>query len=134
MENIRNLTPHPIVVRLSDGGEITFAPCGTVPRVATIETPAEAIEGIPCVTQSVGDVEGLPEPAYICNSCGQVDPQAQWGVSSCCQAGLRPIFLIVSALVFGASDRADLVAPDTGKGAVRDSQGRILAVTRFLRR
>lgn len=134
MERLINMTPHPIVVRLSDGREITFAPTGTIPRVGTVETPAQAIEGVPCVTQKMGDVEGLPEPAYTCNSCGQIDPQAQWGVSSCCQAGLRPVFLIVSAMVFGASDRTDLVAPDTGKGAVRDGHGRILAVTRFLRR
>jgi len=105
---IKNLTPHPIKVR-TEGKEIEFPPTGIIPRVGTIETPSQAIEGIPTVTQSMGDVEGLPDAIY-------------------------GVFLLVSAMVFNASDRTDLIAPDTGKGAIRDEQGKILAVTRFLRR
>ena len=115
---IKNLTPHPICYRPShDAPEtegIVFPTEGIVPRVGTVETVADPIEirhgfFIPTVTQTTGPVEGLPEP-------------------------VPGVFLIVSALVFGASDRKDLVAPDTGKGAIRDGQGHILAVTRFIRR
>ena len=109
MSRIKNLTPHSIVVRLPDGGERKFEPTGTIPRVGTIEILADPIEGIPTVTQTMGTVEGLLEP----------------------QEG---VFLLVSAMVFNASDRTDLIAPDTGKGAIRDDQGRILAVTRFIRK
>jgi len=105
---IENLTPHPIVVRGIEE-ETVFPPSGVIPRVGTIETPSQAIEDIPTVTQAMGTVEGLPE--------------AEEG-----------IFLLVSAMVFNASDRRDLIAPDTGKGAIRDKKGRILAVTRFVRK
>ncbi len=105
---IRNCTPHPIAVRVN-GIETVFQTSGIIPRVGTIETPVSGIEGIPCITQTMGQVEGLPE--------------SETGV-----------FLIVSALVFGASDRVDLIAPDTGKTCIRDEQGRILAVTRMIRR
>lgn len=105
---VKNCTPHPIVVKVN-GIETVFQPSGIIPRVGTIETPTAEVEGIPCITQITGNVEGLPsqEPG---------------------------VFLIVSALVFGASDRVDLVAPDTGKTCIRDDQGRILAVTRLIRR
>jgi len=106
--SVRNLTPHPIKVRIGEK-KLEFSPEGIIPRVGTIETPADPIEGIPTVTQSMGEVEGLPD--------------AEEG-----------IFLIVSAMVFNASNRTDLIAPDTGKGAIRDEQGRILAVTRFIRK
>jgi len=107
---IKNCTPHPIIGMLPDGGEITFWPIGTIPRVGTIETPSEEIMGIPCVTQSMGEVEGLPDPE-------------------------DGVFLLVSGMVFNATtDRLDVIAPDTGKGVIRDNQGRILAVTRFLRK
>jgi len=106
---IINCTPHPIKVRLPDGWESTYSPSGILPRVATEEHEAEAIEKIACVTQSLGKVSGLPEMA-------------------------ADTFFIVSMMVFQASDRRDLIAPDTGKGAIRDEQGRILAVTRFIRR
>ena len=105
---IKNCTPHPIVVRVN-GIETVFPPCGIIPRVGTIETPATEVEGLPCVTQTMGQVQGLPDP----------------------EAG---VFLLVSAMVFGACDRVDLLAPDTGKTCVRDDQGRILAVTRMIRR
>ena len=106
---IINCTPHPVTVRLAEGTDRTFTPSGIIPRVATVEIQADSLDGIPCVSQSTGEVEGLPAVA-------------------------EGTFFIVSALVFGASARVDLIAPDTGKGAIRDSQGRILAVTRFIRR
>jgi hypothetical protein len=132
---IKNCTPHPIVVRINKT-DLTFPSSGIIPRVRTVEKREEGIdhcdmedpfcifnqdlEGmdcgnctvrffIPCVSQTMGDVEGLPDPE-------------------------EGTFLIVSQMVFAASDRADLVAPDTGKTCIRDSQGRILAVTQFLRK
>jgi len=89
--------------------DMTLEPLGIIPRVATIETPSEEIEGIPAVSQKMGDIEGLPNPE-------------------------EGVFFLVSAMVFGASDRQDLLAPDTGKTCIRDDQGRIQAVTRLIRK
>lgn len=108
---IINCTPHPIVI-----GSTTFEPSGILPRVSTIETVSVPIEEFvgghkvfETVTQRTGDVTGLPAP-------------------------VQGTFLIVSGMVFAASDRQDLIAPDTGKSAVRDDKGHIVAVTRFLRK
>jgi len=104
-----NCTPHPITVQFPDNSFLTFEPSGIVPRVLTSEKEAEPVNGIPCAIQTQGEVFGLPRP----------EPGT---------------FFIVSRLVFDASDRADLLVPDTGKGAVRDENGHIVAVTRFIRR
>jgi len=107
---IINYTPHPIVVRRkSETEDITFPVCGILARVETVETAAGTVEGIPCVTQTQGAVTGLPEPV----------------------AGTT---LIVSSMVLSASNRDDLVAPDTGSTCIRDESGRIQAVTRFIHR
>ena len=125
---IINCTPHPVTYRDGDR-EVTWEPSGIVPRVATIEEPTDSIESdgisLSCVTQSTGQVEGLPTAC----SCGS--DLDEWGY--CLRCSTRHIH-IVSAMVFNAADRTDLIAPDTGKGAIRDDNGRIVAVSRFLRR
>lgn len=104
---IINCTPHAISI-IVDGKTTTFEPSGIIPRVGTIEKEADSILGFPCVKQETGEVIGLPE-----------------------EDGK---FLIVSGMVFTASDRTNLLAPDTGKTAIRDEKGQIVAVTRFLRK
>jgi hypothetical protein len=101
-----NCTPHRIVVNV-DGTEQAFEPSGILPRIETIETPAVEIEGIPTITVTRGKVENLPV--------------AEEGV-----------VLIVSGMVLAGTDRLDIVAPDTGKTAIR-KDGRIVAVRRFIR-
>ena len=102
-----NLTPHPVVLRRADGSEITLPPSGTVARVTTHEVVVADHDGIPVVTRTWGEVTGLPE------------------------AGTTPC--VVSALVLGAvPGRSGVYAPDTGPTAVRDEQGRIVAVTRLV--
>jgi len=108
---VKNCTPHPICIRLEEG-DLTLQPSGIIPRVTTIEEDApgffmELGYQVPCISQKMGEVQGLPDP----------EPDT---------------LLVVSALVFGASVRPDLVAPDTGKTCVRDDQGRIVAVTRLI--
>ncbi len=130
---IINCTPHAISI-IVDGKTTTFEPSGIIPRVETIETDVESIfvcpencqkglygqcgqesehsckrVSLPCVTQQKGEVVGLPD--------------ADEGT-----------LLIVSGMVFAASDRKDLLAPDTGKTAIRNEKGHIVAVTRFLRK
>ncbi len=116
---ILNCTPHSIKYRPAGRGTVEFPPTGIVPRVSTVESEAASISCtldcgggfiLDCIQQSLGEVEGLPSAS-------------------------PHIYYIVSRMVFDAApDRVDLIVPDTGKGAVRDEQGRIVAVTRFIRR
>jgi hypothetical protein len=110
-----NLTPHPI--GLSVDGVVTAIPAsGTVARVATtLGAQSTTLHGVPVFfAPQFGNIEGLPE--------------AQEGT----------VFL-VSLLVGNALREAGIIRSDvlclgTGPqdGAVRDEQGRILAVTRLV--
>lgn len=63
-----------------------------------------------CCTQSFGEVVGLPEPE-------------------------EGVLFIVSALVFGATDRKDVVAPATGHPlCVRNDKGQIVSVPCFIKK
>ena len=103
--NIINCTPHTITV-ISKEEKRDYPASGTIPRVLTLVNNAREVDGIPCIAQKLGDVEGLPDP----------QPDTVY---------------IVSGMVFSASERADLVAPDTGNTCIREN-GQIVAVTRFI--
>ncbi len=109
---IVNLTPHAITVRGRDG-ETTFPPSGEVARVTSnsteqkdcLVTRPEGVLRVPVVYQAPGTVEGLPGP--------KVDT----------------IFLVSAVVLSACQGRRDVFAPDTSPtGAVRDDQGRIIAV------
>jgi len=119
-----NLTPHAISIADAAGSilltvpasgtiarrAVTTAPAGTVGvRVPAREGDEDEILDFPVLATQYGAVTGLPDP--------------QPGVT-----------YLVSALVLaGVQGRPDVVAPDTGAGAVRDAAGRILAVKGFVR-
>ena len=105
-----NLTPHEIVVRREDGSEFRIPPSGVVARVTATTEPAGTLAGVPVVSTRYGEIEDLPAP----------------------RAGVQ---YIVSSLVrMAATGRTDLVSPDTGpESAIRDDDGRIVAVRRFTR-
>ncbi len=107
-----NLTPHDITVFVGDGS-IVIPASGTVARVSSIYTHVGDIDGIPVSEVSYGDVHGLPQP-------------------------MDGVIYVVSALVLNALkakgvNRTDVVAPDTDKGAVRDTSGRIIGVRGFIK-
>jgi len=108
---IVNLTPHPISLA-NEAGEVTetIAPHPAGPaRCKTQSVPTgRDVEGVKVFRNTFGNVEGLPAPTE--------------GFS-----------YIVSSIVLAAVDdsRVDVVAPDTGPTAVRDENGRILAVRQF---
>lgn len=105
MENFINLTPHSIKI---DGmGEIPAS--GQVARVETRRCCVGGVHGVRLVSQTLGEVQGLPEPR-------------------------DGVVYVVSALVLSAlaGKRRDVVAPDTGADAVRSPQGQILAVRGFV--
>lgn len=118
-----NLTPHTIVV-ISQGREIVIAPSGRVARVQAQEVLLGSMDvcssgvpecdeqgntnghRVPIVSRVLGEPEGLPEEGTPC---------------------------LVSSIVLAAvPGRRGVYAPDTGPTAVRDGEGRIVAVTRLI--
>ena len=104
---LKNLTPHAINVYDSDGNRVSIPPSGIVARVTTIESDTDSrVVGVPVIRRSFGDVVNLPDDSTPC---------------------------IVSALVLAAVPRRpNTYAPDTGPTAIRDDNGNILGVTRFV--
>lgn len=114
-----NLTPHEIAIQRPDGTVEDMAPSGTVARLTSEVEPASWIEGIPVVRVLYGRVEGLPVAG---------DPP-RVGVP----APAPGVYYLVSALVLArCHGRADVFAPDTDRGAVRDEAGRIVGTTRLI--
>jgi len=111
-----------------------------IPRVSTVETVTQSIDGMDCVVQVTGEVDGLPPERTFCPRCGGYQSPWHGGPTtgtSCpdCLGETEAVFLVVSRMIFDACpERRDLLVPDTGKGAVRDGAGRITAVSRFVRR
>ena len=104
-----NLTPHKVVLRTPKGEDIIVPPSGTIARVSTHEQKAGELAGVPLIKRSFGEGENLPERK-------------------------DDTIYIVSSLVLSAvpADRTDVVAPDTGATAIRNSDGQIEAVTRLV--
>ena len=115
MKRLVNLTPHPINVYLYGTDPLVIPPSGAVARVTQDYAPVGDLDlgggvVVPLVATLYGAIQGLPDP--------QDDT-----------------FYIVSALVAQAAwaqGRKDVLAPDTGAGAVRDSDGKIIGVRRLL--
>ena len=127
-----NLTPHKIVFRgeydplPGRASTLEIEPSGQIARVSMEYAEAEQIhvedgsffgaeggvhakiEHVDTVRVSYGEIEGLPEPA-------------------------DGTIYIVSAIVAQAAMRADVLSPDTGPTAIRDENGQIQAVRRFIR-
>lgn len=111
--HILNLTPHPLTLRSSDGTDHVLVPSGVIARVSSTPGGLSSIPGVPvpvATAPTYGEVVGLPDS----------QPDA---------------ILIVSSMVLGRlSGRRDVFAPGTGPGdePVRDTAGRIVAVTRLI--
>ena len=111
MQTIRNLTPHEIAVYDRSGEHVIIRfPPGRPARVTEVRKAAESIADLPVSEVRYGGVSGLPAP----------------------EVG---VWLIVSQIVLSCerSRRVDLISPDTADGAVRDTSGRIVGTTGFVR-
>lgn len=107
-----NCTAHPIHIA-DDAGNVVrvIEPSGQVARVAVEQVVVGELDGVPVVETHWGTVEGLPEPQ-------------------------EDVVYVTSTIVLQAAKaegRTDVVSPDTGPTAVRDEEGRIIAVRRFQR-
>jgi hypothetical protein len=104
-----NLTPHEITIVRGDE-KIVIPPSGLVARVRATEEKVGEVDGIPVVVVNYGDVENLPAPE-------------------------DGTIYLVSQIVLGAvRGRSDVLAPNTGKGAVRDAHGNVAGVTSLIGR
>lgn len=106
-----NLTPHEIAVYTQNKEQVLFkVPAeGIIPRVSSTQEIVGEINGVPVRKNTYGAVENLPE----------TQPDTIYIVSA----------MVLSALT---RNRSDVVAPDTGAGAVRDESGRIIGTTGFV--
>lgn len=60
---IVNLTPHPVTLVTAGGDEVVVQPEATPVRIPTTTTPAGEVNGIPVVTERLGDADSvLPNP------------------------------------------------------------------------
>ena len=103
-----NLTPHAITIQ-NNNAEITIQPSGTIARVAVNAVKISEVLGVPVMANEYGKVEGLPEN--------------------------KDTPIIVSSMVLGqlgAEWRNIAFAPDTGKTALRNEQGQVIAVTQLV--
>ena len=110
-----NLTPHIIVLRSEDGKDTVLESTG---RAILVTEPGEIewMDGVPVPIQNpqrIIGIKGLPAP----------------------EEGVMYITSMVVAVEAAKRGRMDVLSPGTGPndGAVRDEQGRIVAVTRLNR-
>lgn len=106
-----NLTPHTINVVNEEGVNVLeVAASGQQARVNSSCEVVDTVSGVSVVKTTYGAVDGLPVPE-------------------------EGVIYIVSVLVAQvAAGRTDVVAPDTGpQSVVRDAEGKILGVKRFMR-
>jgi hypothetical protein len=98
MFRFENLTPHVVNIFDENGEKVSVQPSGLA-RVSSNQTVRLVANGIKIVTESYGEVQGLPD--------------AKFGT-----------FYIVSAMVrLACPDRKDLLSPGS---LVRDSEGNII--------
>jgi hypothetical protein len=119
---ILNLTPHPITIRKKDSSEITIKPSGIVWRLKE-----EDVE----ITRAIGlDTEGIEVVARRFSVDMSTMPQEVWA-SDIVIVSL-PMLLSLKAALSPMPTKPLVCAPDTGSGAIRDEQGRIIGTTRLI--
>lgn len=96
MNNIINLTPHPITIVMGEE-KVVIPSSGVIARCKEEVEIIGDINGIPVIRKKFGQVENLPEP-------------------------IPGTVFIVSALVAQAARRSDVLCPGD---PVRDAEGRI---------
>ncbi len=102
--SLYNLTQHSIRLYRPDGTALELPPSGKVARVASAPEILGAVEGVPVLHTTYGQVLNLPDP----------------------QEG---VMYITSWPVAEVTKRPDVICPDTSpRSAVRDGQGNLLGV------
>lgn len=115
-----NLTPHRVTIILGES-RTEIPPSGTVARITARYIPDGKLGDFPVTRCEYGEIEGLPAAARP-----DYDP-------ACVGMAAVPVYIVSGLVLARCAGRADVFAPDTGAGAVRDSAGRIIGTTRLIR-
>lgn len=99
MTEIKNLTPHPITIVVSDDISYIVAPCGIVARCTSETKVIGNINGIPKTQTVYGEVIGLPEPKE------------------------NTIYIVSAIVAKACPNRDDLVIPNE---TIRDANGIVI--------
>ena len=107
-----NLTPHALSL-YTPAGVKEIPASGQLARVRASSEVVAELEGLAVARPTFEGLTGLPEPR----------PNTVYVVAS----------LVLTALRAEGTHRPDIVAPGTGPndGAIRDSAGRVVGITRF---
>lgn len=114
MPRFVNLTPHPVVVYKENGEVLEIPPEGVPFRLKEEDQVIETVDGIP-VTGRRYSISELPPAFYDSDNIVIVS---------------LPVLLLLALLA--EEPPALVVAPDTGKGAVRDEKGNIVGTKGFI--
>lgn len=106
--NIVNLTPHAITIEKADGTRITIPPTAPAARVTQQNYIMADVDGIPVSAVVWGEVENVPAPAD------------------------NTVYVVSAMVAQRLPERSDVLAPDTGASAIRES-GNIVAVRGFVK-
>jgi len=120
MRKFVNLTPHEIKIITTSGREIIVPPSGKVFRLEEEDEAMGDIEGIEVVRRT------FKVPAEAKEMFD--DPEAVYIVSLPALMALKTVRKEHPELM----DIVTICAPDTGAGAVRDEQGRIVGTRRLI--
>ena len=120
MRKFVNLTPHEIKIITSEGKEIIIPPSGKVLRLEEEDKAIGDIDGIEVVRRTFK----VPTAAKEMFD----DPEAIYIVSLPALMALKTVHKEHPELM----DIVTICAPDTGAGAVRDEQGRIIGTRRLI--
>ena len=120
MRKFVNLTPHKVVVYAKDGSVLEIEPSRKVFRLEERDVTIMNIEGVDVVRRTFSIPDDVK--SYF------DDPNAVYIVS----LPALMMLLLVEKPHPELIDVCDIVAPDTGSGAVRDEQGRIIGTRRFI--
>lgn len=109
-----NMTPHKVTIRKKDGSEVSIEPSGKVFRLEERDEVIGEIDGIEVVKREF-TLSELPSEFD--------DDDAVILVS-------LPALLALRAAQI--KTKATILAPDTGSGAIRDAEGRIVGTKRLI--
>lgn len=134
-----NLTPHVIRVATKSKRELAFWPDGRVARIkmTTKHWDWVTTPGVLVCPTCTGAVQcnlctGGPRSENPDNFIVEIHTALYGGIEDLPEPQEGTTY-IVSKMVADMSTRQDIVYPDTGSSAIRDEQGRIVSVRRFLR-
>ena len=117
MRKFVNLTPHPITIFRTDGSTVNVEPSGKVFRLREKDVIVTEIDGVSVVHRQFYIA---PEDLEVFS-----DPSAVYIVS-------LPALIALSTIKDPNLSKFTIVAPDTGRGGVRDEKGNIVGTKNFI--